>query len=39
MESENKELQEQEMEGLKLTLNDRELKVISETEIEYTLVP
>jgi hypothetical protein len=38
-ESENRGLQEQELEGLKMTLTDQELKVLSECEIEYTLIP
>ena len=38
-ESENRELQEQELEGLKMTLTDQELKVLSQSEIEYTLMP
>ena len=38
-ESENRDLQEQELEGLKMTLTDQELKVLTEDEIEYNLIP
>jgi hypothetical protein len=38
-ESENRELQQQELEGLKMTLTEQELKVLPEGEIEYTLIP